>query len=94
MHGLQRTPPEPAEGATAVEADRRLWLGLVSKFLETGDTLAEAMVAALRIVAFDDGRPLAAHDHETRRTGSGTFPKTSRHAQTSSRVGAGGGRRK
>ncbi len=38
-----------------LEAERLLWLRLVSRFLEHGDTMAEAMSAARRVVSFTRG---------------------------------------
>jgi hypothetical protein len=62
-------PRDIAGPVTGVEPARAHWARLVSKFLDMGEPMEDAMTAAARIVAFARTGPLLLDgDQETRRT--------------------------
>jgi len=73
----------PSSADDAVEHARAHWVRLVSRFLEMGEPMRDAMVAAARIVSFARTGPLVREGaQETRRQrptvpppGSGTRPR-------------------
>ena len=63
---MLRAPYVPGE----TDADHRRWMDLVVTFLETGSTMAEAMIAARRVIVFTHpSKPFAPQ------RGSGTYLK-------------------
>jgi hypothetical protein len=71
-HALRRRDPE--ERAAALEESRRHWARLVSRFLDMGEPMADAMVAAARIVAFARTGPLVLDGAQDTRRSRPTNP--------------------
>jgi hypothetical protein len=64
---LKLSLEDEASESASIEHALSHWVRLVSKFIDMGEPMAEAMNAAARIVSFARTGPLAIGENETRR---------------------------